>query len=538
MWQFRHFAFGLAGLGIAVLASAADEAASDVHALKGAAFKDFIKEHELVLAEFYAPWCGHCKALAPEYETAATQLKEKNIPLVKVDCTEETELCQEYGVEGYPTLKVFRGLEQVKPYSGPRKSSSITSYMVKQSLPAVTVVTVDNLEDVKTLDKVTIIGFFAQDDKATNETFTSLAEALRDNFPFGATNDAKLAAAEDVKQPSIVLYKDFDEGKTVYKGELTQEQVTSFIKLSSTPLIGELGPHTYAGYIEAGIPLAYIFAETPEEREEFSKMLKPIAEKQKGSINIATIDAKAFGAHAGNLNLKADKFPAFAIQDPVNNKKYPFDQELKITHDTIATFVQDVLDGKVEPSIKSEPIPEKQEGPVTVVVARSYQELVIDNDKDVLLEFYAPWCGHCKALAPKYEQLAQLYADNPEFAAKVTIAKIDATANDVPEEIQGFPTVKLFAAGSKDKPFDYQGLRTIQGLADFVRDNGKHKVDAYDESKVNEDDDDDDDDDVTSTPASPSSSSTKTAEKKKDSKTTSSAAPKDTAAESARHEEL
>ncbi|EEH18946.2 protein disulfide-isomerase domain [Paracoccidioides brasiliensis Pb03] len=533
MRQFRHFAFGLAGLGIAAMASAADEAAvSDVHALNGSTFKDFIKEHELVLAEFYAPWCGHCKALAPEYETAATQLKEKKIPLVKVDCTEEVELCQEYGVEGYPTLKVFRGLEQVKPYSGPRKSASITSYMVKQSLPAVTVVTVDNLEDVKTLDKVTIIGFFAQDDKATNETFTSLAEAFRDEFLFGATDDAKLAAAEDVKQPSIVMYKDFDEGKAVYSGELTQEQITSFIKLSSTPLIGELGPHTYARYIQAGIPLAYIFAETPEEREEFSKMLKPIAEKQRGSINIATIDAKTFGAHAGNLNLKVDKFPAFAIQDPVNNKKYPFDQELKITHDIIATFVQDVLDGKVEPSIKSEPIPEKQEGPVTVVVAHSYQELVIDNDKDVLLEFYAPWCGHCKALAPKYEQLAQLYADNPEFAAKVTIAKIDATANDVPEEIQGFPTVKLFAAGSKDKPFDYQGSRTIQGLAEFVRDNGKHKVDAYDESKVTEDDD------VTETPASPSSSSTKAADEKKETKTTSSAAPKDTAAEGARHEEL
>src|SRR2546430_10393792 len=54
---------------------------------------------------FRSPWCGHCKALAPEYEEAATALKEKNIPLVKVDCTVETELCKDYGVEGYPTVK-------------------------------------------------------------------------------------------------------------------------------------------------------------------------------------------------------------------------------------------------------------------------------------------------------------------------------------------------------------------------------------------------------------------------------------------------
>ena len=57
---------------------------------------------ELIPATVFAPWCGHCKALAPEYESAATTLKEKDIPLAKVDCTEEQDLCQDYGVEGTP----------------------------------------------------------------------------------------------------------------------------------------------------------------------------------------------------------------------------------------------------------------------------------------------------------------------------------------------------------------------------------------------------------------------------------------------------
>jgi protein disulfide-isomerase A1 len=110
-------AFGL-------LAATALAETSDVHDLKADTFNDFIKDHELVLAEFFAPWCGHCKALAPEYETAATALKEKDIPLVKVDCTAEADLCKEYGVEGYPTVKVFRGLENIAPYTGQRKSDA------------------------------------------------------------------------------------------------------------------------------------------------------------------------------------------------------------------------------------------------------------------------------------------------------------------------------------------------------------------------------------------------------------------------------
>ncbi len=143
--------------------------------------------------------------------------------------------------------------------------------------------------------------------------------------------------------------------------------------------------------------MAYIFAETPEERDALALELKPVAEKHKGKINFATIDAKAFGAHAGNLNLETDKFPAFAIQEIEKNQKFPYPQDKKLNAKDIAKFAQDFVDGKVEPSIKSEPVPEKNDGPVTVIVAHNYKEVVMDDTKDVLVEFYAPWCGHCKA---------------------------------------------------------------------------------------------------------------------------------------------
>jgi len=117
MFTFKNVAIGL-------MSAAALAHASDVHDLTKDTFAPFVAENDLVLAEFFAPWCGHCKALAPEYEVAATNLKEKNIKLAKVDCTEQVDLCKEYGVEGYPTLKIFRGPDAISPYQGARKADA------------------------------------------------------------------------------------------------------------------------------------------------------------------------------------------------------------------------------------------------------------------------------------------------------------------------------------------------------------------------------------------------------------------------------
>jgi len=364
--------------------------------------------------------------------------------------------------------------------------------MTKQQMPAVSHLSTDTLEEFKTTDKVVVVAYISADDKTSNTTYTALAESLRDEYVFGASNDAALAKAEGVKQPSVVLYKEFDEGKATFSDSITEEALTSFIKTASTPLVGEVGPETYAGYMGAGIPLAYIFAETPEERTSLAETLKSVAETYKGKINFATIDAKAFGAHAGNLNLPTDKFPSFAIQETVKNEKYPFEGH-DLTAKKIGAFVKDFVGGKIKASIKSEPIPEKQDTAVHVVVANSYKDIVLDDAKDVLIEFYAPWCGHCKALAPTYEKLAELYS-SPEFSSKVTVAKVDATLNDVPDEVSGFPTIKLYPAGAKDSPIEYSGARTLEDLADFIRDSGKHGIDG----RVNKKDDDTEMDDVTS----------------------------------------
>jgi len=97
--------------------------------------KDFNKEvlqHEgVVMVEFYAPWCGHCKSLAPEYEKAAKTLRGV-VKIVAVDATEHGGIAQKYGVQGYPTLKIF-GADKKKPtdYQGQRTGDGIVSEVMK-----------------------------------------------------------------------------------------------------------------------------------------------------------------------------------------------------------------------------------------------------------------------------------------------------------------------------------------------------------------------------------------------------------------------
>ncbi|KAK9248587.1 thioredoxin-like domain-containing protein [Lipomyces tetrasporus] len=460
-----------------ILAAASIAVASDVVSLTKDNFESFIAEHPLTLAEFFAP-CGHCKALAPEYEQAATALKEKHkdIALAKIDCTAENELCNNQGIEGFPTLKVFRGLDLVSPYTGQRKADAIVSYMVKQSLPAVSSLDKDTLENFKTADEVVLVGYFS--DNASNQTFTKVADRLRDSYLFGATADEKLAAAEGVAAPAVVMYKSFDDSKLVFSGDFTVDGIVNFAKVEAMPLLGEVGPATYTAYIESGNPLAYLFIDKPEDKEKFTEILLPLARKYRGVINIATIDANLYGQHAENVNLKQE-WPAFAIQEIATNYKYAYDQAKEITKESLTEFLGLFDSGDLSPTIKSQPAPETQEGPVWVVTANTYDEIVLDEDKDVLIEFYATWCGHCKNLAPKYEELASIFWNDEELKSKVVIAKVDTPNNDVPDDVRGFPTIKLYPAGDKANPIEYQGDRTVKSLADFVRDHGKYGIDGW-----------------------------------------------------------
>jgi protein disulfide-isomerase A6 len=113
-----------------------------------------------------------------------------------------------------------------------------------------------------------------------------------------------------------------------------------------------------------------------------------------------------------------------------------------------------------------ESTPGEQPGDVVVLDGTNFGQYV-NGPKPAFVEFYAPWCGHCKNLAPEWEKLGTTFKD---VAGTVTIAKLDADANkDLAGKfgVTGFPTIKWFPANS-NTPEDYDGGRTADDLIAFV----------------------------------------------------------------------
>ncbi|XP_067003886.2 protein disulfide-isomerase [Anabrus simplex] len=455
-------------------------------------FNSGISDNEFVLVEFYAPWCGHCKALAPEYAKAAQKLAEleSGIKLGKVDATEETELAEEHGVKGYPTLKFFRRGAPVD-YTGGRTSDEIVNWLLKKTGPAAKEITsVDDAKAFVDATNVAVLGFFKDVDSAGAKSFLAVANAI-DDHPFGITSDDSVFSEYGLQDGQVVLFKKFDEGKAVLEGDVNEDSIKKFVTSQSLPLVVEFN-HDTAQKIFGGEIKSHLLLFLSKEGGDFDKYMegaKEVAKDFREQVLFVSIDADAED-HQRILEffgMRKEEIPSMRlIRLEEDMAKYKPDVA-DLSADNIKKFVQSFIDGNLKQHLLSQELPDDwDKAPVKVLVSTNFDDVVFDKDKDVLVEFYAPWCGHCKQLAPIYDQLGEKFKDND----KVVVAKMDATANELEHtKIVSFPTLKLYTKGD-NKVIEYRGERTLEGLAKFLESGGQYGQDSPDEAEEEDEDDD------------------------------------------------
>lgn len=374
-----------------------------------------------------------------------------------MDCTTDggKDICSSNGVNGYPTLKIFKGGEFSSDYNGPRQSDGIVKYMKSKVGPSSRLFTEKSLLS-SAIDKasdVLVLGVFEKDGASDLQTtFLKAAEKLRESVSFvhifsgdvsGVYEIPRLAALDEqvrlnannvlVVRPSKLVNK-FESSIVAYSanGDLTE-----FVKENYHGLVGQ---RTQDNHNDFKSPLVVVYydvdyVKNPKGTNYWRNRVLKVAQNYK-DVTFAVSNANQFAGELEEFGLEAprdrDASPVIGGRD-VDGQKFKYDGKFSI--ENLEQFVKDLKDGKLEPFLKSEPEPDNENADVKVAVAKNIQDLVIKADKDTLIEFYAPWCGHCKSLAPVYEELGKKLKDEPN----VQIVKMDATANDVPPQfvVQG-----------------------------------------------------------------------------------------------------
>lgn len=96
------------------------------------AFDEEVRKGRPTLVKFYAPWCGHCKALAPKYAELAALMEDSQFVVAEVDCTVKMDVCQAEGVRGFPTIKFYNKGKFVDQYRGQREAAAMKAWLLDQ----------------------------------------------------------------------------------------------------------------------------------------------------------------------------------------------------------------------------------------------------------------------------------------------------------------------------------------------------------------------------------------------------------------------
>jgi protein disulfide-isomerase A1 len=343
-------------------------------------------------------------------------------------------------------LKFFRSGSPVE-YEGGRSSKDIINWVTKKSgPPSKTLTTAD---EVSAFLKATGTRGVAFGPSSVSVWENVAKDDKTQAFAFAHVTDSSLFNGK--KEGSVELHKDGEDAIT-FDGTFDEASLIQWFLSEGFPLVDELSQESWTRAQQGSLNLLAVFY-GDANKDEASEAALSVAKANKGTLVVTTSSQVGIATRWGSsgtltptaiyVNNQVAGNPSFTIWNE--------DSKEEFNAATLKTFVSGSLDGSYDSWVKSEPIPENNDGPVTIVVGKNFDE-VVRAKKDVLVEFYAPWCGHCKKLEPIYDELGAHFAKDDN----IVIAKMDATANGTPKDVsvQGFPTIIFFDADNKQVSYD------------------------------------------------------------------------------------
>ncbi|KAL7979306.1 hypothetical protein Chor_015330 [Crotalus horridus] len=414
------------------------------------------------------PWSGHCQALAQEFARAAVLLKKEAGPLVrlaKVDCTQEQALRAEFGITGYPVLKLFRDGNRTHPmdFPGEQEAASIVEWLKRKAGPSLVLLEeVDAVASFVNLHNVVVVGFFQDLQDPDVGLFADVANDTPE-VAFAITDNLLLFEQYNITEDTISLFRKDDGQRVDFFADtelgLDAKDLAQFISVQSLDLVMELTNKNSSKIFGAKIP-NHLLLFINKSVDSQLRLLGPFREgatafrgqvspgwRWESRLQVLFVLVDVNGEGAGVLQhfgLKVYDAPTLRFINIEANKKYQLTAEGLTAHG-LHTFCQEVLQGKIQPHLMSEEIPSDWDKKrVKVVVGKNFEQVAFDETKNVFVKFYASWCPHSKALAPAWEKLGEKYKDHKN----IVIAEMDATANEVADlTIHGYPTLYFFPAG-------------------------------------------------------------------------------------------
>ncbi|KAF9574196.1 hypothetical protein EC968_007291 [Mortierella alpina] len=315
------------------------------------------------LIEYYAPWCGHCKALAPIYEQLAVALKDK-VNVAKVDCTTNEDICEKVAIRGYPTIRLHQHGESIE-YRKQRSVEAMAEFALAAIVPSVKPIALEQLPEIRRSKDV---AFVYVHDAKTNPEITALIERQSQIYyeivDLYESKDPELARELSVSSPSLTVLK--DNRQYMYSGSLTDSAaVQEWIKEIRKPLVLTLTNTNVGsflsqpGWIALGIvdPSKPATVAARHELIETAHKYKSALSQREGTVEqplrFAILDATQWESYVrGAYGLEMINLPAVFVVNSREEMFYPHGldgRRVPLDQESLLAYFTDIENGVLTP---------------------------------------------------------------------------------------------------------------------------------------------------------------------------------------------